>query len=112
MEVRPGEIVYGHIFRAWLKGNAWIRPDGVEYSAADVDSAAWIKRVHTSAQALFHAHQQMLEAVEEAIPASEARAAARDRLDAANTAREEFARAFAEREDGRPLSRQRIRKAA
>ncbi len=113
VEVRPGEVVEGNLFRAWLRAQAFVRPDDVPYFPAEVDADQWLTRCQTSLTLIIRTTQQMLDAVEDAIdPESEAAQAAGDRLDAANAALIEFARVLAERDNPRPVSRRRVRNAA
>ena len=114
VEVWPGgEIVDGHMFRGWLRGQAWIRPDDADYFPAEVDADEWVERQETSVRAVFHSTRELINALEEAIdPDSEVAAAVRDRMAAANAQLDAFYRVMAERVAARPVSRQRVRGAA
>jgi transcriptional regulator with XRE-family HTH domain len=113
VEVWPGNPVDGHIFRAWLRANAFVRPDDAEYFPAEVDCDEWLKRCQTTIRVVAHSTQQLIDSVDDAIDAdSEAAEAVRDRMEAANAALESFARTLAERENPRPVARQRVRRAA
>jgi len=113
IEVAPGEIIDGAVFRQWLRGNAWVRPDNLDYIPAEVDIENWTRRVNSSIQQVIRCNQALLDALEPFIdPDSEAAASARKCLDAANAEIDGFARAVAERSSARAIAPQRIRRAA
>lgn len=100
------------MFRQWLRGNAWVRPDDVDYMPAEVDTDGWEARLETGIRQMIRRSQDLLDALEPFVdPDSEAAAAARACLEAANAEIEGFARAVAERRSSRPVRSQRIRAA-
>jgi transcriptional regulator with XRE-family HTH domain len=113
VKAAPKELVNGHVFRAWLRGTGWVRPDDVDYIPAEVDEDQWWKRCDTSVKVLFHAHRELLESISDVIdPASESAAVIEDCMQKAEASIAEFADAYAERSNHRPLRAQRVRKAA
>jgi transcriptional regulator with XRE-family HTH domain len=105
--------VDGHIFRAWIRGKAFVRPDDVDYYPAEVDIDEWIERCRTTILYWTARTQEIIDACGDAIdPDSEAAWTILDRIDAANDALDQFFRVMAERDDPRPVARERVRRAA
>lgn len=61
VEVAPGELVDGHLFRAWIRGHAWVRPDDVDHFSAGVDLDEWIKRGETQIHRVVYSTGQILD---------------------------------------------------
>jgi transcriptional regulator with XRE-family HTH domain len=57
VEVAPGEFIDGAMFRQWLRGNAWVRPDDLDYIPAEVDPESWARRVDTSLKQVIRRNQ-------------------------------------------------------
>jgi len=114
VNVFPGEpAVEGHIFRAWLRAHAYVRPDDVDYLPAGVDAEEWISRWKWTIYGVVDSTQRLINALEEAIdPDSEAAEVVRDRMAAANEELQGLFRVMAERDDHRPVGRRRIHRAA
>ena len=115
IEVAPGEVIGGAMFRQWVRGNAWVRPDDLDYIPAEADAESWARRVDTSLKQVIRRNQALLDALEPFIDSdsdSEAAASARECLDAANAEIDGLARAVAERSSARAIAPQRIRGAA
>lgn len=110
VQVSPGDVIDGHLMRAWLRGHAYVRPDGVDYFPPGVDFDEWINRWNWEIIRLIKALEDVLAAVEEAVaPESEPAKHLLDRLDGLRSVLEQLQHVQRERNDQSSASRKRIR---
>ncbi len=67
VQITATESVDGHIFRAWLRGHTYIRPEDVPYFPAEVDIDEWVKRWKVDIHLVLSEMQKLVDALGEAI---------------------------------------------
>ncbi len=128
VQITAIDSVDGHIFRAWLRGHTFVRPDDVDYFPAEVDLDEWVRRWKTQIPLVIDSTGAILDAVgvlmglvarfDDGDDANELVKGLRavsehlgPKVDKANRELDALYRVLRERNDARPANRQRVRPA-